>query len=61
MKISEIKIGDVVMLKSGGPAMSVKRIQLDEKAPIIYCEWFVDNKQIAGNEFHPATLTPFKE
>lgn len=60
MKISDIKIGDVVTLKSGGPPMSVKRIDLDEKAPIVYCEWFTDNKQVAGWEFHPSTLMPYK-
>jgi len=33
----ELKIGDVVKLKSGGPKMTVKYIEKDGQ---IYCQWF---------------------
>ena len=34
--MEEIKVGDLVMLKSGGPVMTVVSVK-DEKC---FCEWF---------------------
>ncbi|MGO9571979.1 MAG: YodC family protein [Desulfomonilaceae bacterium] len=43
--MSEFKIGDVVQLKSGGPHMTVYKVDEDE----IYTQWFDEkNKQQAG-------------
>jgi uncharacterized protein YodC (DUF2158 family) len=41
MNVSEeIKAGDIVVLKSGGPEMTVKKI-IDDKAE---CSWFEESK-----------------
>jgi uncharacterized protein YodC (DUF2158 family) len=40
--MSKFKVGDVVILRSGGPAMTVTKVTSDA----IVCEWF-DNKQSA--------------
>jgi len=43
----EIKPGDVVQLKSGGPKMVVYDIQPEQYSsqPSVWCEWFDDKKQ----------------
>ena len=38
-----IKVGDVVQLKSGGPKMTVSRHGQDDNN-IVVCNWFVDGK-----------------
>jgi len=41
----EIKAGDIVMLKSGGPPMTVKWVgknALEQEGA--FCEWFVNDK-----------------
>ena len=48
----EIKVGDVVMLKSAGPAMVVATIT----EGIAHCNWFDDKTQKFGS-FPVATLT----
>lgn len=52
------KIGDVVLLKSGGPAMTVHKI--DDYSPTgpnpgLLCVWFDNNKKVE-DVFHPATV-----
>lgn len=42
----EFKVGDTVKLKSGGPAMTINKIDGNE----ISCQWF-DNKEIKGATF----------
>lgn len=50
----EIKAGDIVYLKSGGPKMTVGAI--DEGREIAECTWF--QKNLVENEsFYVATLT----
>ena len=50
---TEIKVGDVVRLKSGGPAMTVTAID-EQKA---FCEWFESTEQHQGT-FVLAALEP---
>jgi uncharacterized protein YodC (DUF2158 family) len=40
----EIKEGDVVQLKSGGPKMTVKKVGMWNGKLHAFCEWFVDDK-----------------
>lgn len=43
------KVGDIVMLKSGGPRMTVCGLPR-ESMPRYFCEWFnEDNKLESGN------------
>jgi len=46
MSEQQLKAGDVVQLKSGGPRMTIRWIE-DDKA---YCDWFDKNKQ-EGSKF----------
>lgn len=48
----ELKIGDLVKLKSGGPAMTVNNIQENGQ---IYCQWFV-RKEAREEYFSPNAL-----
>lgn len=52
-----IAIGDVVMLKSGGPRMTVVRVMPDGR---LRCEWFssVGSLGAMEHDFYPATLVP---
>jgi uncharacterized protein YodC (DUF2158 family) len=52
---SELKIGDVVMLKSGGPLMVVKEMIAPEGD--IFCVWF-DGPERYGSRFRPEDLSP---
>lgn len=52
-----LEIGDVVRLRSGGPKMTVERI---EKSKSVLCTWFL-NGQIQGNDFEPAALKRVKK
>jgi len=40
----DFAIGDVVVLKSGGPAMTIECTQSDSKEGTAKCVWFVDGK-----------------
>lgn len=45
MPEDNIKVGDVVELKSGGPTMTVESIdKIPGQAPAARCCWFVDDK-----------------
>jgi len=55
--MSEFKPGDVVRLKSGGPAMTVDEIEKKGTALSIFCFWF-DGAQLEDGEFAPASLAP---
>lgn len=50
---SQIQSGDVVVLKSGGPHMTVKWVDGKE----CYCEWF-DGKKAVGSSFDLTSLRP---
>jgi len=47
----KFEIGDVVMLKSGGPSMTVSAIQED----IVRCAWFKDD-EVRSVQFQRAML-----
>ena len=49
----KFKIGDVVRLNSGGPAMTVTCVDSDR----VTCAWF-DEAIYRDGTFHPACLTP---
>lgn len=45
----ELKPGDVVMLKSGGPKMTVSRIdEGDDDDDVFVCAWFSENGEDPG-------------
>jgi uncharacterized protein YodC (DUF2158 family) len=45
------KPGDIVGVKSGGPSMTVARVQSEK----VFCEWF-DGQNPMNGEFTPAVL-----
>jgi uncharacterized protein YodC (DUF2158 family) len=49
----QIQAGDIVVLKSGGPEMTVKWVQGSD----CYCEWF-DGKKPMGSNFEITSLRP---
>jgi uncharacterized protein YodC (DUF2158 family) len=49
----EFKKGDVVVLKSGGPSMTVHEVQSSQ----LYCIWFDGTKKL-GDYFDPETVEP---
>lgn len=49
--------GDVVYLKSGGPAMTVEEAHDDKSS---YCVWFDKKQDYKGEVFHNTMLTKEK-
>ncbi|MCD2181050.1 YodC family protein [Rhizobium sp. GN54] len=47
----KFSVGDVVVLKSGGPPMTIRHIEDD----VAYCEWFHDGES-KGHKFATAQL-----
>ena len=45
--------GDVVMLKSGGPEMTVSFVTGYGE---VYCQWFLENKELRDKAFQPESL-----
>ena len=56
-----LKPGDLVILKSGGPVMTVDTVNTDifddDKITGILCAWFVGNK-LERARFDPDAITP---
>ncbi|MCW3120420.1 MAG: putative small protein [Chitinophagaceae bacterium] len=48
MAEAEIKLGDVVWLKSGGPAMTINGFNANNA---FVCSWFVENKADSASFF----------
>ena len=46
MSDPKFKVGDVVELKSGGPRMTVERV---EEEGTTHCIWFVSNERKSGS------------
>jgi uncharacterized protein YodC (DUF2158 family) len=57
MAKQEFRIGDIVYLKSGGPAMTVEDIltRIPESDTRLRCTWFSGGEASDG-EFNPLTL-----
>ncbi|WP_202909586.1 YodC family protein [Alkalilacustris brevis] len=53
--MAEVKPGDVVQLKSGGPAMTVSKVEGD----ICHCAWFIGS-DLKHGMFSAATLEPYE-
>jgi uncharacterized protein YodC (DUF2158 family) len=54
--MSDFKPGDVVMLKSGGPKMTVEYSGTDTyNRAAVWCDWFEGNKKVS-NTFPPTSL-----
>jgi uncharacterized protein YodC (DUF2158 family) len=47
-----LKVGDIVELKSGGPAMTVHEVS----GTVITCTWFDEAKQLHGADFQETEL-----
>lgn len=45
--------GDIVYLKSGGPAMTIRWINQDE----CVCDWFINNQDLKSDRFLGTSLT----
>jgi uncharacterized protein YodC (DUF2158 family) len=56
----EIKAGDVVQLKSGGPTMTVEKVERWNDVLTAWCQWF-DGKQPTANRFPLTSLKHAKE
>lgn len=52
-RLEDFKGGDVVLLKSGGPKMTVSYVDAHYK--VVRCKWF-DNGQIREETFYPYCL-----
>jgi uncharacterized protein YodC (DUF2158 family) len=51
------KAGDVVMLKSGGPLMTIQTIEEKNGEMTAWCQWFEGSKT-AANRFTLTSLKP---
>jgi uncharacterized protein YodC (DUF2158 family) len=59
----ELRIGDTVRIKSGGPLMTVTNtgeIELGPEGIHVWCTWFNDKKQPENGVFHTATVSLIK-
>jgi uncharacterized protein YodC (DUF2158 family) len=53
--MSDFKVGDIVQLKTGGPAMTITYI--DEDSGEVTCKWFIFASSSYGKEnFYPGAL-----
>ena len=60
MTNSDIKAGDVVQLKSGGPKMTVEWLE-NEEANCVWFEQGKEGKHPVSRKFNIATLEHYKE
>jgi len=59
--MNEIKLGDVVQLKSGSPRMTVSAVyRTPDGVPSAYCEWF-DGEKTQQKSFPITSLKHAKE
>jgi uncharacterized protein YodC (DUF2158 family) len=52
--MSELKAGNTVRLKSGGPLMTISWI--DNESAMARCEWFDKNNSFSSNDFYLDSL-----
>src|ERR1700743_2909296 len=61
LRMTALKPGDLVVLKSGGPVMTVDTVNTDvfddDKITGVLCAWFVGNK-LERARFDPEALVP---
>jgi uncharacterized protein YodC (DUF2158 family) len=50
---TEYKIGDVVRLKSGGPAMTITMVGDNYGTPTVWCQWFDHKHTLQNGDFPP--------
>ena len=51
-KSTQFKTGDIVVLKSGGPTMTIKsekKVGIPERHIGYYCQWFAGKKLVQGD------------
>jgi uncharacterized protein YodC (DUF2158 family) len=58
MSLEQFKVGDVVQLKSGGPRMTIMRV---EDGGYYFCKWFDNKGAIGQGEFPGAALIEVPE
>ena len=51
--MAEFKIGDAVELKTGGPKMTVERLDSNNS---VYCQWFDGEHKLRNGSFQAETL-----
>jgi uncharacterized protein YodC (DUF2158 family) len=57
VEVGELKVGDVVVLRSGGPAMTVASFKRCKDAPpLVECNWFADGSELEQGAFAPGLL-----
>lgn len=58
--MADFKVGDVVMLKSGGPPMTV--VKIDSSPGKVACSWFPSHtsEKSSREEFVPDAIREFK-
>lgn len=54
--MSELKVGDVVQLKSGGPKMTINTLSEYNGKSYCMCIWFEANNHLSNKEFISQTL-----
>lgn len=56
--MSDVKVGDVVKLKSGGPKMTVTSIEDHMGTPSVFCEWFDEKNTQQSGVFALTSVKP---
>jgi uncharacterized protein YodC (DUF2158 family) len=59
--MEQIKVGDVVQLKSGGPFMTVASVGSRSGEPKAYCDWFVEGTKQCTGGFPLTSLKVMRE
>ena len=49
MQTDSFAVGDVVILKSGGPATTVTGIGKEQSEGVVYCSWFDALNKVSAN------------
>lgn len=60
MGVAMFAVGDVVILKSGGPVMTVSGLPT-ERSSGVFCRWFDEAGELRGQRLPEATLKPVTE
>ena len=59
--MSDLKIGDIVTLKSGGPRMVVDLVPEGEESTHAFCMWMSASNELQEGEFRQAVLVKAPE